>query len=106
MPRERLEALQLEKLRRQCEWAYARSPWFRRRFDAAGFDPGQLRSLDDLRRVPILRRDEWMTSQEQAPPYGELPTIDREGAIRIHTTSGTSGRMPLRAIDSRKDWAW
>jgi phenylacetate-CoA ligase len=106
LDRERLEALQLAKLRIQCEWAYERSPWYRRRFDESGFAPEQLRSLSDLRRIPFLTRDEWMGSQFSRPPYGEVPTIDGAGAIRIHTTSGTTGRGPLRALDSRKDWAW
>src|SRR5947209_14048967 len=73
--REQLEALQLAKLRYQCEWAAARSPWYQRRFASEGFSPGHLNSLDDLRRLPLLTRDEWMTSQEAQPPYGELPAI-------------------------------
>jgi phenylacetate-CoA ligase len=104
LPRERLEALQVAKLRRQCEWAIARSAWYGRQLE--GFDPSQLRSLDDLRRLPFLTRDDWMASQEAAPPYGEIPAIGADGAIRVHTTSGTTGRGPLRALDSRKDWAW
>ncbi|MGI8571491.1 MAG: phenylacetate--CoA ligase family protein [Solirubrobacteraceae bacterium] len=106
LAREPLEALRLAKLRYQCEWAAARSPWYRRRFEQEGFEPSALRSIDDLRRVPLLTRDEWMASQEAAPPYGEIPTIGGDGAIRVHTTSGTTGRGPLRALDSRKDWAW
>ncbi|MBV9604253.1 MAG: AMP-binding protein [Solirubrobacterales bacterium] len=106
LDRERIEALQLAKLRRQSEWAAARSPWYRGRFASEGFDPGQLRTLQDVRRIPLLTRDDWMASQEAKPPYGELPVIAGEGAIRIHTTSGTTGRGPLRALDSRKDWAW
>ncbi len=104
--RQQLRALQLAKLRYQCEWAAARSPWYRRQFEAAGFAPSELRSLDDLRRLPLLTRDQWMASQEAAPPFGELPAIGPEGAIRVHTTSGTTGRGPLRALDSRKDWSW
>jgi phenylacetate-CoA ligase len=106
LARERLEALQLAKLRYQCEWAAERSRWYRRRFQEEGFDPGQLRSVSDVRRLPLLTRDDWMASQEAVPPYGEIPTIGGEGAIRVHTTSGTTGRGPLRALDSRKDWAW
>jgi phenylacetate-CoA ligase len=102
--REQLDALQLAKLRRQVAWASERSPWFRR--SLAGFDVDELRSLEDMRRLPMLTRDEWMTSQFEHPPYGEIPAIGGEGAIRIHTTSGTTGRGPLRALDSRKDWAW
>lgn len=106
LERERLEALQLEKLRRLCAWAQERSPWYRRSFAQAGFAAEQLRTLDDLRRIPLLTREEWMASQEQAPPFGELLAGEPAQAIRFHTTSGTSGRTPLRALDSRKDWAW
>jgi phenylacetate-CoA ligase len=106
LDRERLQALQLAKLRRQCQWAAARSPWYRRLFAAERFEPAQLSSVDDLRRLTPLTRDEWMNSQFEHPPYGEIPTIGGEGAIRVHTTSGTTGRGPLRAIDSPKDWAW
>ena len=102
--RSQLEALQLAKLRRQVAWAKDRSPWYRRVF--ADVDPAGLTSMADLRRLPMLTRDEWMNSQAAHPPYGELPTIAPAGAIRVHTTSGTTGRDPLRALDSRKDWAW
>jgi phenylacetate-CoA ligase len=106
LERERLDALRLAKLRYQTEWAAARSPWYEKRFAAAGFNPESLGSLDDMRRIPLLTRDEWMESQAASPPYGELPAIGEAGAIRVHTTSGTTGRGPLRALDSRKDWAW
>ncbi|HWE11317.1 MAG TPA: phenylacetate--CoA ligase family protein [Solirubrobacteraceae bacterium] len=104
LERSQLEALQLAKLRHQVGWAAARSPWYRRTL--GGVDPERLTSLDDLRRLPMLSRQDWMTSQAEHPPYGELPTLGAEGAIRVHTTSGTTGRDPLRALDSRKDWAW
>jgi phenylacetate-CoA ligase len=106
LPREQLETLQLAKLRYLCEWAQARSPWYRESFRRGNFSPGQLTSLADLRRAPVLTRDDWMGSQEAHPPYGTLPTVGPEQAIRLHTTSGTTGRMPLRALDTRKDWSW
>jgi phenylacetate-CoA ligase len=104
LARPQLEALQLAKLRRQVAWAADRSPWFKRTLE--GVDSDRLLSLSDLRGLPMLTREDWMNSQAEHPPYGELPAIGGEGAIRIHTTSGTTGRMPLRALDSRKDWAW
>jgi phenylacetate-coenzyme A ligase PaaK-like adenylate-forming protein len=106
LPRPELERLQLEKLRRQCAWAQERSPWYRRAFREAGVSAEDLRSLEDLRRLPLLTREEWMASQAAHPPFGELPAIGPEQAIRLHTTSGTSGRMPLRALDGRRDWTW
>jgi phenylacetate-CoA ligase len=102
--RAELEALQLAKLRRQAAWALQRSPWYQRTL--AGLDIESLRSLQDLRRLPVLTREDWMSSQAEHPPYGELPAIGGDGAIRVHTTSGTTGKDPLRALDSRKDWAW
>ncbi|HEX6796159.1 MAG TPA: AMP-binding protein [Ktedonobacterales bacterium] len=106
LPREQLDALQLAKLRRMTEWAYANSPFHRRRMDEAGFKPEQLKSLDDLRRIPMMTREEWMESETQQPLFGDLPATAEENAIRYHLTSGTSGRTPLRVLDSAKDWEW
>ncbi|GCE44239.1 Phenylacetate-coenzyme A ligase [Rhodococcus wratislaviensis] len=106
LPREQLRALQFVKLQNMVAWAEARSPYYRRSFAEAGFSIDQLRTWDDYQRIPFLTRDQWMHSQNSVPPYGELPVVGHEGAIRIHTTSGTSGRTPLRALDSRKDWFW
>ncbi|HWC78820.1 MAG TPA: AMP-binding protein [Pseudonocardiaceae bacterium] len=101
-----LRALQLAKLRRVAEWAENRSPYYKRAFAAAGFHAEQLRTWADIDRIPFLTREDWMRSQTEHPPYGDLPVTGPERAIRVHTTSGTSGRTPLRALDSRKDWAW
>ncbi|WP_432504541.1 phenylacetate--CoA ligase family protein [Kineococcus arenarius] len=106
LPREQLRALQLTKLQRATAWAAARSPFYQRSFAAAGFAPEQLRTFSDIERIPFLTREDWMASQSAHPPFGELPVTGAAGAVRLHTTSGTSGRTPLRALDSRKDWAW
>ena len=98
---------------RRCSWpsCAARSPGPRSAARGTGArwpasTPTRCSSLDDLRSLPMLTREDWMDSQFEHPPYGELPTISGAGAIRVHTTSGTTGKGPLRALDSRKDWAW
>ncbi|CAN5384498.1 phenylacetate--CoA ligase [soil metagenome] len=101
-----LKQLQLAKLRRVTEWAESRSPFYKRSFAEAGFDSTQLKSFADIERIPFLTRDAWMESQAAFPPFGELPVAGAGNAIRLHTTSGTSGKQPLRALDSRKDWSW
>ncbi len=106
LPREELRALQLHKLRRMCEWAYATTPFHKRKFDAAGFKPDQLRTLDDIRRIPFMTREEWMESLMAKPMFGDLLATDPVNAIRYHLTSGTSGRTPIRVLDSTKDWDW
>jgi phenylacetate-CoA ligase len=106
LARDELSALQLHKLRAMCDWAYARCGFHRRRWDAARFHPDQLRTLDDIRRVPFMTREEWMAAQMAEPPFGDLLAADRELAIRYHLTSGTSGRVPIRVLDGMKDWEW
>jgi phenylacetate-CoA ligase len=106
LPRADLERLQLLKLRRRLEWAHARSPFHRRKLDAAGVKPDSIRSLQDLERIPFTTREEWMESIAGTPLFGELLASPAEQAVRYHLTSGTSGRMPLRVLDGMKDWQW
>src|SRR6266702_1507167 len=106
LPREELQALQLLKLRRFCEWAYATTPFHQRKFDEAGFKPEQIKTLDDLRRIPFMTREEWMESLMEKPLFGDLLATDSRNAIRYHLTSGTTGRTPIRVLDSMKDWDW
>lgn len=106
LPKERLRALQFEKLKRVVRYAYERTGFHRRRFDAAKFHPDQLRTWDDFRRVPPMTRTEWMDAQLEKPLFGDLLARPKEHAIRYHLTSGTTGRTPLRALDSPRDWQW
>lgn len=101
-----LHRLQVVKLRRLLESAVRDSPFHRRRLEGAGVSPGDVRDLNDLRRLPFTTREEWMASQEDHPPFGDLVAGPVESAIRYHHTSGTSGRTPLRALDDRRDWQW
>jgi phenylacetate-CoA ligase len=106
LPRDELQALQFIKLRRMCEWAYATTPFYKRKFDAASFKPDQLKTLDDIHRIPFMTREEWIESEMKKPMFGDLLATDPINAIRYHLTSGTSGRTPIRVLDSTKDWDW
>jgi phenylacetate-CoA ligase len=101
-PRER-EALILRKLRAQVEWAYYRSPFYRRKWDEAGFHPEKLKTLDDLRRIPILTKEEIRKDQAENPPFGSYLCVEPRDVLRIHGTSGTTGRPTAFAI-GRDDW--
>jgi len=106
LPREELEALQLRKLRSLVEWADAQVPFHSKRLRDAGVTSDSIASLDDLRRIPFMTRDEWMQGQLEHPPYGPILAAPEEAAIRYHMTSGTTGRTPIRVLDSLKDWEW
>ena len=106
LKREDLQRLQLIKLQRHVERAWQQSPFHRRLYENAGVEPSQIKSLDDIRRLPFMTREDWMDCQAASPLFGDLITRPRDEAIRYHLTSGTSGRQPLRVLDSRKDWSW
>lgn len=106
LKRDDLQRLQLIKLQRHVENAWQHSPFHRRLYEGAGVQPSQIKSLDDIRRLPFMTREDWMACQAETPLFGDLITRPRDEAIRYHLTSGTSGRQPLRVLDSRKDWSW
>ena len=106
MPRDELDALQLHKLRRAIEWASSQVPYHSKRLNGAGVSADSIQSLDDLRRIPFMTRDEWMEAQLQEPPYGPILAAPEESAVRYHMTSGTTGRTPIRVLDGMKDWEW
>ena len=101
-PRTR-DVLILEKLRRQVGWAWERSPFYRRKWEAAGVSPATLRALDDLAKFPVVQKAELRASQAAAPPYGEYLCIEPGGVARIHGTSGTTGRPTVFGIGA-EDW--
>jgi phenylacetate-CoA ligase len=106
MARPDIDALQVRKLRNLLEWAEAQVPYHSKRLNDAGVTADSIHSLDDLRRIPFMTRDEWMQGQLDDPPYGPILAAPRESAIRYHLTSGTTGRTPIRVLDSMKDWEW
>ncbi|GMR23956.1 MAG: AMP-binding protein [Acidobacteriota bacterium] len=96
MSRNEMQALQLEKLKRQLARVYAESPYYKSKFDKAKVDPAKLGSLDEIRHYPFFDKDEERASQEQSKeqfrhPLGMHITCDPKKVIRISSTSGTTG---------------
>lgn len=85
-----LRELQLERLRWSVKHAYDNVPFYRQSFDAAGFKPEQLKTLDDLRRVPFLMKQ----NMRDAYPFG-LFAVPMEKVVRIHSSSGTTGNATV-----------
>ncbi len=102
-PRDR-DAIILAKLQRQVRWAWERSPFYRRKWQAAGVSPETLKSLEDLARFPVVRKDELRAAQAAAPPFGDYLCIEPGEVAHIHGTSGTTGRPTVFGIGAA-DWA-
>ena len=82
---------------------FERSPFYRRKLSAAGFDsPGAVGGLERIAELPFTVKDELRASQAEAPPLGSHAAIRPEEAARIYSTSGTSGApcyIPLTRSD-------
>jgi phenylacetate-CoA ligase len=87
LPRDRLEALQLERLKQTLAHAYANVDHFRQRFDAAGIKPDDLRSLADLAKFPFTVKDDLRA----AYPFNMF-AVPRDQVVRVHASSGTTGK--------------
>jgi len=103
MPREKLDELHLARVRSLMEHAYTSSPFYRRKFDAAGIRPQDVRSLEDLKtKVPITDKSEFIGLQQERPPYGDTLAIPMEWVSHHAETSGTTG-VPLAIPYSMAD---
>jgi phenylacetate-CoA ligase len=87
MPRAQLASLQLERLKKTLERAYACVPHHRAKFDAAGVKPDDLKSLADIVRFPFTVK----TDLRDNYPFGMF-AVPREQLLRIHASSGTTGK--------------
>ena len=102
MPRERLRALQLERLQQTARRVCERVPFYREAFDKHGVKPADIRTLEDLRKLPFTRKADF----RETYPTG-LFAVPMNQVLRIHASSGTTGK-PIIAGYTRADlsmWA-
>ena len=102
MPREQLRELQLGKLRAAVANMYENARYYRQKMQAKGILPGDVKSLDDLRHLPITTKQDLRDNY----PFGMfVPPM--EDIVRIHASSGTTGKQTVVGY-TRKDidvWA-
>ena len=87
MPRERLSALQLERLQLTVERVYRNVPFYREKLKEAGIKPSSVRSLEDLRRLPFTTKQDLRANY----PFG-LFAVSMSEVVRVHASSGTTGK--------------
>jgi phenylacetate-CoA ligase len=96
-----LRSLQLERLRAALRHAYDNQAPYRAKCVAAGVHPDDLGRLEDLRRFPFTSK----ADLREAYPYGML-AIPRESCVRIHASSGTTGRPTVVGYSARDINLW
>jgi len=90
MPAAKMKELQLERLKWSIKHAYENVPFYKKKFEAAGFHPDQFKSLDDMRRVPFLTKQDMRDNY----PYG-LFAVPLSKVVRVHASSGTTGNATV-----------
>lgn len=99
--RAELRALQLERLKWTLAHAYENVPHYRRKFDAAGVKPSDLNALEDLATFPFTTKADLRDNY----PFG-LFAVPREKVVRIHASSGTTGKPTVVGYTQRDIDTW
>lgn len=103
LSRDELQALQWRRLGAQLAYNYAKSPFYRRRFDQFGLKPEDIRTWDDFRRLPTMNKHDHREAQEESiqrfgHPFGMLACASPEEFIILNATSGTTGTPTLYTV--------
>ena len=101
--RDEIEEEQSKRLRRMLQAVLAANEFYRKKLSQKGLtDAG---SLDELAELPFTTKGELIEDQLRFPPYGTDLTFPLEKYIRIHQTSGTTGK-PMYWLDTEESWNW
>src|SRR5712692_9283927 len=91
----------------QLPWLYYSNPFYRRKWADAGLK--DMRDVavdrDGLRTLPFTTKADLSLDQKEHPPYGTNLSYPLDRFIRVHQTSGTTGK-PLRILDTAESWQW
>lgn len=101
---EQLRELQLRRFRKICEHAYENSPAYRKLYMEKGFDPSQLKTIEDISRVPIIDKT-FISSTLDDTVYGSMLAVDEDDVFFYHQTSGTTS-TPVCQPDTVADWTF
>ena len=101
--RDEIENEQSKRLRRMLQAVLPANEFYRKKLLQKGLtDAG---SLDELAQLPFTTKGELIEDQFRFPPYGTDLTFPLEKYIRIHQTSGTTGK-PMYWLDTEESWNW
>ncbi len=104
LPREQLAQLQTQKLQAMLAKIYGKNEFYTIKLEQAGFQPGDLKSLDDLQHLPLTTKSE-LVEDQAATGFAANLTYPFSAYTRFHQTSGTTGK-PLRVFDTAESWDW
>lgn len=101
--RQAIEEHQVKRLRQMLKAILPANEFYRRKF--SGNDFSGIDSLERFKRLPFTTKEELVEEQSRQPPFGSDLTFPLERYIRIHQTSGTTGK-PMYWLDTEESWNW
>ncbi len=101
LPREVLESLQLKRLQQVVQRVYHTVGFYRKAYDGAGVRPDDIKTLSDLRRLPFTTKQDLRDNY----PFG-LFTVPMSSIVRLHASSGTTGRSVVVGYTKRDIDTW
>ena len=101
LPREQLEKLQLERLQETVTRVYEKVPAYRKKMDDAGVKPEDIQTLADLAKLPFVTKQDMRDNY----PFG-LFAVDRDDVVRIHASSGTTGKPTVVGYTQKDLETW
>ena len=100
---EEVRELQTERLKAQAHHCYENAPFWRRKFDKAGITPDDIKTVEDLPKIPFCTKEDLQKDQEENPPYGSYLCVHPSRLTQYMATSGTTGR-PVVRVFTQRDW--
>lgn len=101
--RQAIEEHQLKRLRRMLKAILPANEFYRKKLPEEGI--ADIDSLEKFKRLPFTTKDDLVEDQARQPPFGSDLTFPLERYIRIHQTSGTTGK-PMYWLDTEDSWDW
>ena len=96
--RDEMAVLQFQKLETLLKKVYATNRFYQNKLDSVGITPSEVRSVDDLYKLPFTVKKEFEEDQDKNPIFGTNLTEPLENYVQYHQTSGTTGK-PLKFLD-------
>ncbi len=103
--RETLENIQITKLKSLLDKVYRSNPFYARKFKEHGVSPKDIKTLNDIVKLPFTQKIEFQEDQEKNPFFGTNLTEPFENYVRYLQTTGTTGK-PLKWLDTKESWEW
>ena len=101
LPREEIEKIQLARLKETVARVYEKVAPYRKKMDEAGVKPEDIKSLDDLKKLPFVTKQDMRDNY----PFG-LFAVDKSELVRIHASSGTTGKPTVVGYTAEDIKTW